>query len=906
MLKMNEWGPGGVWVFFLLLIIGGCTSSHSQRTTILHHIPANPPIPLLYASLEEGEVTVAGSGLPHARVNLLQNGTPLATGTISVEGTFDFDVPPLLADQAMSATQTMFGRTSQASQPVLVKRATLMHLTITSVLPPWIEEGQILTFTGKGVFSNGRITEPLSAMTWSSSHSNVATIQADGMVTTLAAGDTTIHATREGVTSDLVRLTVHPLPPVLFSTLRGGDTRVAGTAEPAAQIQLHKNGTPLGPPVQTDAHGQWEVHDLPMLTEADEVRSTQMVNAILSEASSPILVGPAVLTQIAIVPAPLLTIDRGTTHAFTATGTFSNGRVEEALAGVAWQSANPTVAKIEADGTVMALTAGATTIHAIREGVISDLVPFTVHPLPPVLLSTLKGGDTRVAGTAEPAAQIQLHNNGTPLGAPVQTNAHGQWEVQDLPMLTEADEVTSTQIVNAISSGTSAPVVVGRAGLTQITLATAPTTILGRGAAHRFTATGTFSNGQVKEALGDVIWQSEDPTVATIDNDGTATGINVGTTIVQAIREGVTSELATLTVQPLPPIVKPSLKAGDIIVTGRADPSAFIQLHKNGTPLGAPVQADAQGNWQAIDLQMLNEADRVTSTQTINNIQSSPSTIVQVLPNQPPTFESLSDQTIRFGNTLSVNLSATDLDSHALTYKILTNPLPLNSQWDPTTRLFTITPTAEQVGAIPLTFQVSDGVSVHEKTINIDVIPPKVVIILLSNEEGSVGMINVTSAGETMVLDQSGQAITMSSSKEVPPQPFLLKEDVIQDTFHRALEANPEKPLKFIVYFESGTVNISSESRQKFPEFRKTIASSLASRVAPNINVIGHTDRMATDEHNYDLSVRRARVIRDVLIADGIDSQLMEFTGHGEKNLLVHTPDEVSEPLNRRVEIYVR
>ena len=600
-------------------------------------------------------------------------------------------------------------------------------------------------------------------------------------------------------------------------------------------------------------------------------------------------------------------IEDGQTLTFTGKGVFSNGRTKEPLSAMTWLSANPNVATIDADGTFLALTAGATTIHATREGVTSELLLLTVQPLPPVLLSTLKGGDTKVAGTAKPAAQVQLHKNGTLLGAPVQADAAGQWEVSDLPMLTEADEITSTQVVNAIASEASSPVMVGPAVLTQITLAAAPTTIIDRGEMHRFTATGTFSNGHVKETLLNVIWQSNDPTVATIDENGVATGIDVGTTTIQATRKGVTSDLGTFTVQPLPPEIKPSLKAGDIIVTGSADPSAFIQLHMNGTPLGTPVQADAQGNWQAIDLQKLKEDDRVTSTQTINKVQSSLSTVVQVLPNHPPVFDkSLSDQKIRFGNTLNINLSATDLDSDSLTYKILTKPLPPNSQWNPSTRLFTFTPTADQVGTIPLTFHVSDGVSVHKKTIRVDVVLPRVVIILLNNEEGTVGKINVSSASETFVLDQSGQAITMSSSKEVPSQPFLLKDDVIQKSFHRALGAHPEKPLKYIVFFESDTIDISPKSLKKYKKFRTAIATSIASRVAPNIKVIGHTDRMASEEHNYDLSVRRALVIRDALIAEGIDSQLMEFTGHGEKNLLVKTPDGVSEPLNRRVEIYVR
>ena len=43
-----------------------------------------------------------------------------------------------------------------------------------------------------------------------------------------------------------------------------------------------------------------------------------------------------------------------------------------------------------------------------------------------------------------------------------------------------------------------------------------------------------------------------------------------------------------------------------------------------------------------------------------------------------------------------------------------------------------------------------------------------------------------------------------------------------------------------------------------------------------------------------------------MIVAGGIDSKMVEVTGHGENNPLVDTADNVSEPLNRRVEIVVR
>jgi len=54
------------------------------------------------------------------------------------------------------------------------------------------------------------------------------------------------------------------------------------------------------------------------------------------------------------------------------------------------------------------------------------------------------------------------------------------------------------------------------------------------------------------------------------------------------------------------------------------------------------------------------------------------------------------------------------------------------------------------------------------------------------------------------------------------------------------------------------------------------------------------------------LSNRRARAVTDLLIEKGIDKDQIETTSHGEENPIVKTEDNVSEPKNRRVEVFVR
>ena len=130
----------------------------------------------------------------------------------------------------------------------------------------------------------------------------------------------------------------------------------------------------------------------------------------------------------------------------------------------------------------------------------------------------------------------------------------------------------------------------------------------------------------------------------------------------------------------------------------------------------------------------------------------------------------------------------------------------------------------------------------------------------------------------------------------------LIKEE-IQKVFRKCVGVKARGSLSNTSYISRVTRRkLSDESIHQLPE----IISTISDRDVPDISVIGHTDRTASDGYNHQLSLRRANAIRNVIVAGGIDSQVIEVTGHGEYNPLVETLDDVNEPQNRRVEIIVR
>jgi outer membrane protein OmpA-like peptidoglycan-associated protein len=63
---------------------------------------------------------------------------------------------------------------------------------------------------------------------------------------------------------------------------------------------------------------------------------------------------------------------------------------------------------------------------------------------------------------------------------------------------------------------------------------------------------------------------------------------------------------------------------------------------------------------------------------------------------------------------------------------------------------------------------------------------------------------------------------------------------------------------------------------------------------------------MGTVPANFELGLKRATMVRNLLVEAGLDLSTVDLMSHGEAEPIVKTPDETAEPRNRRVEITVR
>ena len=104
------------------------------------------------------------------------------------------------------------------------------------------------------------------------------------------------------------------------------------------------------------------------------------------------------------------------------------------------------------------------------------------------------------------------------------------------------------------------------------------------------------------------------------------------------------------------------------------------------------------------------------------------------------------------------------------------------------------------------------------------------------------------------------------------------------------------QPAAYTVYFDFDSWTLTAEDMRVI----QTAVDSARAGGQPKIVVVGHTDTSGNADYNLHLSVRRADVVRDVLVDLGARRDAIETNGVGETDLAVPTPDGVREPKNRR------
>lgn len=432
---------------------------------------------------------------------------------------------------------------------------SLVSITVTSTNSATsVAAGASLQLAAQGKYNDGTVADITSQAVWTTSDGTTAKANASGLLATYKAGAVIVTATQGSVSGNLsVTVTQAALNSI---TILGAGPLAAGASEQLGAQGVFTDNTTQSITGQVS----WQTSDSTvasisasgMLTaiKAGTITVTASMNSVSGTAN--VTVGSAVLTSINVgVPSPSLAA--GGSEQLTATGIYSDNSSASLTTQVVWTTSDPTVASVNAVGTLTAVKGGSVTVTATF-GTISGTGSVVVSA--PTLSSiTISPSVFSIAsGQSKQLSALGVYSNGTSQDVTNQVT----WN----SLNTASATVSSSGLVSGVSAGTATiTATIGSttgSAVATITAAQLQSIIVTPGAAsiatgqtQAFTANGVFSDGSTSDITSSVTWSSSATNFATIDATGLATGVSAGIANISATSGAVTSTVpAVLTVTP--------------------------------------------------------------------------------------------------------------------------------------------------------------------------------------------------------------------------------------------------------------------------------------------------------------------------------------------------------------------
>lgn len=276
-----------------------------------------------------------------------------------------------------------------------------------------LQIGQSATITATPKSADG-IALTGRSISWKSRDPGIATVSSSGQVTAKSAGSTIIEASSEGVTG-VALVTVANVPVSSVVVTPDTATLVVGQSKQLSAKTYDAGGTELSGRTITWSSSNEDVASVSSSGKVLAVAPGSATITATSEGKS----DQATITVIAPVSSVVVSPDSisviiGKTSALTATVKDAN---DNALSGrvVTWKSDNTSIATVDANGVVTAVSAGTTTVTATSEG---------------------KSGSAKVVVTLAPVARVTVVDSVNPATPP--SVVQGQ-TLQLAALLTDAD-----------------------------------------------------------------------------------------------------------------------------------------------------------------------------------------------------------------------------------------------------------------------------------------------------------------------------------------------------------------------------------------------------------------------------------------------------------------------------------
>ena len=454
--------------------------------------------------------------------------------------------------------------------------------------------GQTLQLSAQPLDAQGNSLDG-RPVTFTTSNAAVATVNASGLVTTLAAGSAIITATAEGKSS-VATITVTTVPVVSVAVTPGSSPLVVGQTTQLSAEPRDASGKALAGRVvvwSTSAAAVASVSSSGLVTAIGPGSATITATSEGKAGTSAITVSPKPVSSVIVSPGQANVIVGQTTQ-LSGQVTDDQGNV---LAGrpISFTSGNANIATVSAAGLVTGIAPGNATITATSEGK-TGTATVTVTPIPVATVVVTPNGPNVVVGQKVQLAASAKAANGQDLSGRTVAWSSG---APSVATVSESGEVSGlapgTAIIFANIEGVvaTATVTVRQVPVGSVVV-TPPTSSAPVGGSTQLSASVRDAAGA--ELSGRLVgWSSSDEAVAVVSSTGRVSGLKAGTVTITASSEGK-SGTATVTVTPAPVASVTVTPPTASVVAGQTTTLQAQTLDVNGAVLTGRAVAWSSSN----------------------------------------------------------------------------------------------------------------------------------------------------------------------------------------------------------------------------------------------------------------------------------------------------------------------
>ncbi|MBJ6962223.1 Ig-like domain-containing protein, partial [Vibrio cholerae] len=370
-----------VVLFPLLTLIAGCNSEYAFSGTTIKLVRIDISASPLTTKGVSPLTLAVGNKQPFEAVGHYSDGSSRILTDLSVNDWHTsnsdigrFDEPGVFTatnEGNTTVTATKDGITSNMVD-VNVSAAVITSIQVTPS-PVNVAKGQTQQLTATAIFSDATSSDISSSVTWTPVDTATATVSSTGLLSGVQVGNTTLTATKDGITSNTVDVNVSAavitsiqVTPSPVNVAKGQTQQLTATAIFSDATSSDISSSVTWTPVDT-ATATVSSTGLLSGVKVGNTTLTATKDGITSNTVD-VNVSAAVITSIQVTPSPV-NVAKGQTQQLTATATFSDATSSDVSNSVTWTPIDTATATVSSAGLLSAVEVGNTTLTATKDGV---------------------------------------------------------------------------------------------------------------------------------------------------------------------------------------------------------------------------------------------------------------------------------------------------------------------------------------------------------------------------------------------------------------------------------------------------------------------------------------------------------------------------------------------------------